>query len=87
MKEYIEREALIEALKRECANLYYASEHELIRTFPAANVEPARHGEWKWNKHGQMYCSQCGLFPELAIEKPYCPNCGAKMDGGKHNVE
>lgn len=36
-------------------------------------------GEWKYNEYGQMYCSICELYPELAIEKPYCPNCGADM--------
>lgn len=54
----------------------------------------------KWEKatgmlppefHGKNRCSLCGCF--ALCEKPfreelsnYCPNCGAKMDGGKRNV-
>ena len=51
MEEYIERNAIIEALKRECPNLYYASEHELIRTFPAVDVAPVVHGKWIGKKY------------------------------------
>lgn len=55
----------------------------VIDSISGADVEKVRHGKWEYNKYGQMYCSQCGLFPELAIEKPYCSYCGTKMDGGK----
>lgn len=41
-------------------------------------------GEWKWNEYGQMYCSVCGEYPELAIEKPFCSMCGADMKGEKN---
>ena len=94
MKEYIERKALIEALKRECENLYYASEHELIRTFPAADVEPVRHGEWIGRRgtrqYDDYYCSLCGVYEEGTRNRRllgnYCSHCGAKMDGGKNNA-
>ena len=87
MKEYIEREALIEALKRECPNLYYASEHELIRTFPSADVAPVVHGEWEWREfygeHGLMLCcSNCRETEGANMRFEYCPHCGARMDGG-----
>lgn len=38
------------------------------------------HGQWDYNKYRQMYCSNCGQYPEIAVEWNYCPNCGAKMD-------
>ena len=49
-------------------------------------VELVRHGRWKCNKP----CPVCGgdRFEGLDAdiwadwEPPYCPNCGAKMDGG-----
>ena len=104
MKEYIEREALlqgidefhhtshIQSLTRDSeeakmlwrgihSGVNYCRNHILGAS--SADVEHVRHGKWEWNKHGQMYCSLCELYPELAIEKPYCPHCGAKMDGGK----
>ena len=44
------------------------------------DAEPVRHGRWE---HG-MRCTQCG---QIDLSKPnYCPNCGAKMDGGKGNA-
>lgn len=53
----------------------------------AADVAPVRHGRWKCNKP----CPVCGVdrFEGLDAdiwadwEPPYCPNCGAKMDGGE----
>ena len=50
-----------------------------------------KHGEWKIKKHkifGNSYdyvCSVCGCDYALA-EYNYCPNCGAKMDGDKHDI-
>lgn len=52
------------------------------------------HGDY-----GEMMCSVCKKIPpterkpdpyedfqltEFFIESPYCPHCGARMDGGKH---
>lgn len=58
----------------------WLSEEFDVYDAPTADVAPVVHGRWKWNEFGQMYCSQCLDQPELAIEKPYCSNCGAKMD-------
>ena len=37
------------------------------------------------------YCSECGEWlvasDEYAVKGNYCPNCGAKMDGGDKNDE
>ena len=94
-KEYIEREAVKFAYemslkndthRTEEASRIHAQEHRrilhLLDNIPAADVVEVKHGRWVLNEHGQMFCCACGEFPELAIEKPYCPNCGAKMDGG-----
>ena len=56
-----------------------------IEAIPSADVAPVRHGRWKCNKP----CPVCGVdrFEGLDAdiwadwEPPYCPNCGAKMDG------
>jgi len=56
----------------------------------AADVAPVKHGEWIEHQHidrnGTYYtshykCSECG-FEDFDEEYPYCPNCGARMDGG-----
>ena len=57
---------------------------------PAADVAPVRHGRWiNWGKSGTPTydnygtCSVCHEGAEIHTEhRNYCPNCGAKMDGG-----
>ena len=54
----------------------------------AADVAPVRHGRWECGKP----CPVCGedRFKGLDAdiwadwEPPYCPNCGAKMDGSSN---
>ena len=43
----------------------------------SADVAPVRHGQWLLDGS----CSECLANP-LTTHKKYCPNCGAKMDGG-----
>ena len=61
---------------------------EDIENAPTVDAEPVRHGEWE-----VTVCSLCrhdldgwadGAHEEVADGNVhYCPNCGAKMDGGK----
>ena len=42
------------------------------------------HGKWhKPTPCSQEFCTNCGLTPKTNFGwlPPYCPNCGAKMDG------
>ena len=58
-----------------------------LKTSPTIDAEPVRHGRWEW-RGGIPWCSNCGEMPPgYSYEgdvntTPYCPNCGAKMDGG-----
>lgn len=52
-------------------------------------LEPVRHGRWeRENIRPKSYlrvCSACGkvaYFCGEGCSYKYCPNCGAKMDGG-----
>ena len=61
---------------------------QIITDFPTADVAPVRHGRWicrnKWKPSEFKYeCSICHDGSDL--ESKYCPNCGAKMDGGDGN--
>lgn len=50
------------------------------------DVAEVRYGKWiKATPHSQEYCNQCGLTPKMifGILPDFCPNCGAKMNGGK----
>ena len=65
-----------------------------IRSAPAADVQAVKHGKWKRTiptPDSAYYCSVCGRWveredntiPPQVTGFHYCPNCGAKMDGGK----
>ena len=64
----------------------YAFPGDLINE-PTADVVEVKHGEWiRPTKLADMmhdipHCSLCGEVP--CDEGKYCPNCGAKMDGGE----
>ena len=86
MAEYIERRAAIEHLNVWCGGRGSAVECILAET--AADVAPVVHGRWN-SMDGyktRKVCSMCGWdVPEYGKFYSYCPNCGAKMDGGVDN--
>lgn len=57
-----------------------------ITNAPTIDAEPVRHGRWvaidriasgfPW----KLRCNRCGVPQDYP--HTYCPNCGAKMDGG-----
>ena len=58
-----------------------------IRSIPAADVSPVRHGRWEDINDLECFecscCGECANQPwglDGAIMFSYCPNCGAKMD-------
>lgn len=60
---------------------------DIIEDAPAADVAPVVHGQWgtaRFNLETGNYEKQCTRCRNFSKEygKPYCPNCGAKMDGG-----
>lgn len=99
MAEYIEREAAIEACCGDCNPAMCScdcDEVAAIRYVPAADVQPVRNGRWarldKRRGSYLFYCSECGgrAYYVHGVRKSepvcgyrYCPNCGAKMDGGE----
>ena len=59
---------------------------EFLDNIPTADVEEVRHGEWKINPDGYYpYCSECRYEPEYGNMTKYCPECGAKIEGGDQN--
>ena len=61
-----------------------------IENAPAVDVQEIKHGEWKlcyedWRRQiAGDECSACGFqhYGTCISHHHYCPNCGAKMDGG-----
>ena len=87
MAEYIEREAAYEDFEKcnsENPKWTPSRVKTLIARQKAADIAPVRHGKWikrkSWNFH---VCSECSFetSPYMSCMN-YCPNCGAKMDGG-----
>ena len=87
MAEYIERKALRDALYD--ADAITMSGVKILNQFPVADVAPVRHGRWVSVPHKlARVCSVCNRdepykFADIDADVyDYCPNCGAKMDGG-----
>lgn len=93
--EYISREKTL-ALLKSLGSRDYRREKGTIQDAikmissaaytPAADVAPVVHGQWASEAKGGVYgpvCSVCGYYiPGIrAWNAPYCPKCGARMDG------
>ena len=89
MAEYIDREASNLALAEQ--GFDWDKAKQALASVPAADVVPVVHGRWgtgRFNLETGNYeeqCTHCRNFSQ-EYDKPYCPNCGAKMDGGVDNV-
>lgn len=97
MAKYINREELVEWLKRIplkdlsdgrglCRVIMEEDFKRAIRTIPGGtiiDVAPVVHGRWIDAREycGDYLCSNCEAL--YGTNKfNYCPKCGAKMDGG-----
>lgn len=68
-----------------------------VEDAPTIDAAPVRHGEWKKKEVFPSFCveemqsAQCGVcglihttpYLYFFTDDKYCPNCGAKMDGGE----
>lgn len=102
MTEYIEREAVRNAILGEHPDLHYPSWYaNIIDSIPVADVAPVVHGRCPICSGRKILTQDCynDYYIEVDAEQGemsvwienacltvisigYCPNCGAKMDGG-----
>lgn len=56
----------------------------VIQNAPTLDYAPVRHGEWvrQDETYTRFQCSSC-KSENHGRRWPFCPICGAKMDGGK----
>lgn len=95
--DLISRSRLLDSLHREDTRLISGNHYvrlsavqEKIRIAPSVEVaKVVVHARWKYNPPtttlvGSYNCTACGFisFDHRVNECEYCPNCGAKMDGG-----
>lgn len=91
MPRYIDADSLIhhdiKDIHGDVLDVIHAAD---IDNAPTADVSPVRHGHWEeLDEEGCYCCSACGN-PWIIIDGTpqdndmnFCPNCGAKMDGGE----
>lgn len=90
MTEYIRKEQALEAILSaiELTGEQWVQVWNKIKQTPAADVAPVRHGRWTRIDYHDARCSECGhktYYPDQI--SLYCPECGARMDGGKSNAD
>ena len=95
--EYIRREDALRAVQRQRGAIRSPAQNEMLNRIktdiiraPAADVAPVVHEKWlldRWPSWPHRECSRCKIMITRTKEVPdqywqYCPNCGARMDGG-----
>ena len=89
MKEYIEKEKLFDCLDiKNALGGHYGISLTAINSIPAADVAEVRHGRWiDSEEDGHLsICGVCNYPVDRFYKTKYCPNCGAKMDGGVNDA-
>ena len=93
--EYIRREDTVDALADYIKNIdkVYSTgkltqdecidcAESVLDDLFSADVTPVVHGKWISECEPHYECSECHHWFHLYQYMNYCPNCGAKMDGG-----
>ena len=94
MPELIDREQAGKNICKYCASSAYCKEDDCmvyqgLRDTPTIQIEaePVRHGRWIYEEDSDgdisSICSECRH--KYRFDNNFCPNCGAKMDGGADN--
>ena len=76
-------------------NAYHLTNYAtlILREAPTIDVAQVQHGRWE-KQRGLYSCSECGKTCPYDVQADvieywacsYCPNCGAKMDGGNNDA-
>lgn len=87
MARLIDADALVALIQQEPTDGMYTEEIvAVIAEQPTIEATPVVHGRWTElpSMAPEYQCSECGQSYEWweVSEAHYCPNCGAKMDGG-----
>lgn len=93
--DLISRSKLLESFKRDFKPTLWEDKYivQNIMNAPSVDAETVRHGEWEWLGPNSMVsgcmcgtCSVCKVRSKYIVNVGICPNCGAKMDGGKQDA-
>ena len=68
------------------AALTCIAEGKKVNSVRSPDVAPVVHAQWIEDGSGIIICPECKRgYDLIAKYTHYCPNCGAKMDGGAGN--
>lgn len=93
MSRYIDADALLNRMPDDLP--YKASVKRVVMQAPTADVVEVKHGSWYIPECEYLGCSECGAWYYTGADStaeakkrladgecyPFCPHCGAKMDG------
>ena len=95
MTDYIKRDTAYNYLTEyynHRTDIQHQNLRKALNAIPSADVQPVVHGEWEEGSRqtllGEWFfikCSVCGYQREdddTEHNTYFCPNCGARMDGG-----
>lgn len=94
-EKFKETQKLIEDGETQLDNLaegFTEAEKIILFKAPTADVQEVKHATWIGKPISGYYyckCSNCHKMTEVFVSRyrvvtqKYCPNCGAKMDGGE----
>lgn len=95
IKPYIKNETAVDIICSICDKMYPGMDCEpadcewmKMLAEEAVDAVPVVHGRWIHDGHrieggiDWCHCSECGKSDNFCARTNYCPNCGAKMDGG-----
>lgn len=88
--EYISREAAQYKIREQNINPEtpfgegLSAAIDILQGIPAADVAEVVHARWGADADGDYYrCNACAEWQDR--KTVYCPECGAKMDGGENH--
>ena len=89
MSDLISRQAATDAMGCISDSICEQQAIDALWELPAIEAEPIKHGRWKDKEDPYGFfdtipvCSECGHTTKMREKYRYCPNCGARMDGGE----